>query len=240
MIKDKPVKKMFLPLPIIINITVAATLWAARPLSTDDAGTVEKEKFETEISFDHCQSRPEGTCQSPAFFIKHGLTDRLDFGLGFSHSTDKDADGNTVGWGMSPLEIGFKMALLKENQTMPDISLSAGYETGGTEYGLNMIFSRGYGNLGLHVNLGYDSPGEAMAKGSVGSALAAEYTLAGKYRLCAEFNAEALDDGSEVVGNSGLVGGSLDFGLLIWDAGLRLHDHHGPKATITSGITAGF
>ncbi len=102
-----------LTLLVILTIT-SGSLWAARPLSTDDAGTVEKGKFETEISFDYCLFRPEGTCQSPAFALKHGLTDRLDFGLGFSHSSDKDTDGNTVGWGMSPLEIGLKMALLKE------------------------------------------------------------------------------------------------------------------------------
>jgi hypothetical protein len=214
--------------------------WAARPLDTDDAGTVEKGKIETEISFDYCRYRPEGNCQSPAFSIKHGLIDRLDFGLGFSHSTEKDADGNSVAWGMSPLEIGLKMALLKESQVLPDISLCAGFETGEAEYGLNLIFSRGYGNLGLHYNLGYHASGEAMVKGSIVTSLAAEYTLLEKFRICGELNSEILDDRSEVLGNSGLIGGSSDFGLLIWDLGVRIYDKRGPKATITTGITAGF
>jgi len=232
-------KRTVIYLALSIFLT-ASSLFAARPLDTDDAGTVEKGKFETELSFDHCQYRPDGTCQAPGMAIKHGLTDRLDFGLGFFHSTDKDADGNTVGWGMSPLEIGFKMALLKEHQTLPDISLSAGYEAGETEYGLNLIFSRCYGNLGLHYNLGYNSPGESMAKGSIATSLAAEYTFAEKYRICAELKGEALDDRAEVIGNSGLIGGSVDLGFLAWDVGVRLHDQRGPKTTITTGITAGF
>jgi len=225
---------------LTLFLFLAAPLFAARPLDTDDAGTVEKGKFEIEASFDYCQYRPDGTRQAPGIAIKHGLTDRMDLGLGFSHSTDKDADGNTVGWGMSPMEIGFKMALLKKHQTFPDISFSAGYEAGETEYGLNLILSREYGNLGLHYNLGYNSPGESLVKGSIGTSLAAEYTFLEKFRICGELNSEILDDRSEVLENSGLIGGSSDFGLLIWDLGVRIHDQRGPKATITTGITAGF
>ncbi|MDP2808266.1 MAG: hypothetical protein Q8O74_09060 [bacterium] len=228
---------IYLALSIFLT---ASSLFAARPLSTDDAGTVEKGKFETEMSFDHCQYRPDGVCHSPGLAVKHGLTDRLDFGLGFFPSTDKDAGGNTVGWGMSPLEVGFKLGLLKERPTLPDISVSAGFETGNSGYGLNLILSREYGSLGLHYNLGYNSPGEVMVKGSIGTSLAAEYTFAEKYRLCAELNSEIIDDRSEVLGNSGLIGGSLDIGLLIWDIGFRMHDPRGPKTTITTGVTAEF
>lgn len=221
-------------------LCMALPVLAARPLDTDDAGTVEKGKFETELSFDYCQHRFDGKGQSPAMAIKHGLTDRLDFGLGFSHSTDRDADGNTVVWGMSPLEVGFKLALIKERPQLPDISLSAGFETGLAGYGLSLILSRGYGNLGLHYNLGYNSPGEAMVKGSIGTSLALEYTLAEKYRICGELNSEILDDRSEVFENSGLVGVSATLGPLDWDLGVRIHDQRGPKTTITTGITAGF
>jgi hypothetical protein len=232
-------KRTAIYLALLVSVT-ASPLGAARPLATDDAGTVEKGKYESELSYEYCQYRPDGTCQTPGIAIKHGLTDRMDFGLGFSHSTDKDADGNTVGWGMSPLEIGFKMALLKEHKKLPDISLCAGFETGETEYGLNLILSRGYGNLGLHYNLSYNSPGEALVKGSIATSLAAEYTFAGKYRICAELNGEVLDNRSEVLGNSGLVGGSITLGPVDWDLGIRIHDQRGPKTTITTGITAGF
>jgi hypothetical protein len=228
---------IYLALSIVLT---AAPIYAARPLATDDAGTVERGKFETELSFDYCQYRPDGTGQAPGMAIKHGLTERLDIGLGFSHSTDKDTDGNTVGWGMSPLEIGFKMALRKEHKKLPDISLSAGFETGETEYALNLVLSRGYGNLGLHYNLGYNSPGEAKVKGSIATSLAAEYTFAKKYRICTELNGEVLDDRVEVVGNSGLLGGSIKLGPVDWDLGIRIHDQRGPKATITNGITTGF
>lgn len=228
---------IYLALSVVLAV---APIYGARPLSTDDAGTVERGMFETELSLDFCQHRPDGTSQTPGISVKHGLTGRMDLGLGFSHGTDKDADGNTVGWGMSPLEFGFKMALLKEHQTLPDISLSAGCETGGGEYGLNLILSREYGDFGLHCNLGYNSPGEAMVKGIIGTSIAAEYTFAGRYRICAELHSEVLDDRDEVIGNSGQIGGSMDFGPLNWDLGARIHDQRGPKTTITTGITAGF
>jgi hypothetical protein len=218
----------------------ASPLFAARPLDTDDAGTVEKGKSETEVSFDYCQYRPDGTGQAPGMAVKHGLTDYLDLGLDFSHGTDKDAEGNTGGWGMSPLEVGFKLSLLKEQPKLPDISVSAGFETGSAGYGLNLIFSRGYGNLGLHYNLGYNSSGEAMVKGSIGTSLAAEYTFAEKYRICGDLNSVILDDRSEVLENSGLAGCSITLGPVDWDLGIRIHDQRGPKTTITTGITAGF
>ncbi|MBU1355665.1 MAG: hypothetical protein KJ620_03790 [Candidatus Edwardsbacteria bacterium] len=228
---------IYLALSIVLT---AAPLFAARPLDTDDAGTVEKGKFETELSFGYCIYRPDGTGQIPGIAIKHGLTDRFDLGLGFSHSTDKDADGNSVAWGMSPLEVSFKLGLFRERPTLPDISVSAGFEKGNNGYGLNLILSREYGNLGLHYNLGYNASGEAMVKGSIATSLAAEYIFMEKYRVCGELNSEILDDRSEVLENSGLIGGSSDFGPLIWDLGLRIHDQRGPKATITTGITAGF
>jgi hypothetical protein len=226
---------------LALSVCLASSmLFAARPLDTDDAGTVEKGKSEAEVSFDYCQYRPDGTGQAPGLAIKHGLTDLLDLGLGFSHGTDKDADGNTVGWGMSPLEVGFKLSLLKEQPKLPDLSVSAGFQTGSAGYGINLIFSRCYGSLGLHYNLGYNSSGEALVKGSIGTSLAAEYTFTEKYRICAELNGEMIDDRAEVIGNSGLVGGSVDLGFLAWDLGIRIHDQRGPKTTITTGITAGF
>jgi hypothetical protein len=232
-------RKISISLAIFVSMT-AAPLWATRPLDTDDAGTVAKGRTETELSFDHCQYRQDGTCQAQGLAVKHGLTDLLDLGLGFSHGTDKDADGNTVGWGMSPLEVGFKLTLLKEQPKLPDISVSAGFETGSAGYGVNLIFSRCYGHLGLHYNLGYNSPGEALVKGSIATSLAVEYTFGEKYRACGELNSELLDDGSEVLGNSGLIGGSVAIGPMNWDLGLRLHDQRGPKTTIATGITAGF
>lgn len=230
-------RKLFLIMMLILAVGLAQ---AARPLDTDDTGTVEKGKSETELSFDYCRYRTEGNCQSPTLSIKHGLTERLDLGLGFAHSTDKDADGNTVGWGMSPLEIGFKMALLKENKILPGISFSAGYEAGQTGYGLNMIFSRFYRNLGLHFNLGYNSPGEAIVKGTIVTSFAMEYTFMEKYRVCGELNSEILDNRSEVLENSGLVGGSIDLGFVVWDMGLRIYDKRGPQSSITTGFTLGF
>lgn len=224
----------------ILLLAYAAPSRAARPLGTDDAGTVEKGKSEAELSFEYCQYRPEGNCQVPGIAVRHGLTDMLDIGLGFSHNTDKDTEGITLAWGISPLEVGFKLALLKEKEVCPDISVSAGFETGSSEYGVNLIISRDRGPWGLHYNLGYNASGEAMVNGSIGTSIAAVYAFRGRYRICGELGGEILDNRSEVLGNSGLIGGSVTLGPVNWDLGARIHDQRGPKTTITTGITAGF
>ena len=215
-------------------------VWAARPLDTDDAGTVERGKSEAELFFEYCQYRPDGSCQVPGVTVKHGLTDMLDIGLGFSHSTDRDAEGNTLGWGVSPLEVGLKFALLKGKEVWPDISISAGFETGSPEYGMNLILSREHGPWGVHYNLGYDASGEAMVNGSMRTSMAAVYAFSDRVRICGELGGEIMDDGSEVLGNSGLIGGSVTIGPVDWDLGFRIYDQRGPQTTITTGITAGF
>ncbi|MDI6740750.1 MAG: hypothetical protein QME74_10365 [Candidatus Edwardsbacteria bacterium] len=213
---------------------------AARPLATDDAGTVEKGKFETELSFDHCQYRPDGTCRTPGIQLKHGLTEKMDIGIAFAHPTEKDAVGATVGWGMSPLSVGLKMALFKEHRFLPDLSVSAGFETGDSGYRVNGIASREIAGVGLHLNLGCASSGAAMARGAFATGLAAEYTFRENFRVCAEINSELLDDGKQVLGNSGLIGGSIDLGFGTWDLGGRLFDKRGPRWQATTGLTIGF
>lgn len=231
--------KRFLYGLLALNLA-AAPLWAARPLATDDAGTVEKGKFETELSFDYCQNRPDGTCQAPGLQLKHGLTDRMDIGLAFGHETEKDADGNTVLWGATPLWLGLKAALLKEHPLLPDLSLSAGFETGASGWSVNGIASKEIAGIGLHFNLGYQSAGEQLVRGEYTLGLAAEYTVLEKVRVCAELNSELLDDGREVLGNSGLVGGSVDLGFGTWDLGGRLFDKRGDRWQAVTGFTFGF
>lgn len=227
-------------LTIAASLSLGCVCFAARPLDTDDAGTVEPGAFETEVSFDHCRNRPDGSCQSPAVQLKHGLTAALDIGVAFGHGTDKDADGNTVGWGMSPLAVGIKAALLKEHETLPDLSVSAGCETGASGWSVNGIASKEISGIGLHFNAGYNAAGEAMVRGSYCFGLAAEYAILERIRFCAELNSELADDGRQVIGNSGLIGGSIDLGFGAWDLGGRLFDRRGPRWQAVTGLTVGF
>jgi len=218
----------------------ALPLTASRPLATDDAGTVAPGKYEVELAYEHTQCRPDGLCQAPGFQLKHGLTSRMDIGVAFGHETAKDAEGNTVSWGTTPLAVGLKASLLREHKSLPDLSLSAGYETGSGGWSLSGIASKEIAGLGFHLNLGYNGSGEAMVRGSYGFGLAAEHTLFQKLRLCAELNSELLDDGRQVLRNSGLVGGSLDLGFGSWDLGGRLFDKRGPRWQAVTGLTMEF
>ncbi len=225
---------------LLAALVLPGLVYAARPLATDDAGTVEPGKFEAELAYEHTRQSPDGICQAPGFQLKHGLTPRLDIGVAFGHQTQKDAEGNTVAWGTTPLSVGLKASLLREHKSLPDLALSAGWETGSSGWSLNGIASKNVSGLGLHLNIGYHGAGEAMAQGSYGFGLAAEYTLFQRLRLCAELNLEIWDDGQEVLGNSGLVGGSVDLGIGSWDLGGRLFDNRGPRWQAVTGLTVGF
>ena len=228
---------------LCILVVMLASMYparAARPLLTDDAGTVEQGKIDLEPAYDLVMSRPDGSSNAPSLTIKHGLTGRMDIGIAFSHETDKDGDGHTMTWGMSPLALMIKMALVKGQPVLPDVSFSAAAATGASEYGLNLIASKTVGRFGIHGNLGYEASGQQMVRGEVATGLAAEYSFAGRFRAVAEFNSEMTDDLKQVNGNSGLVGGSVSVGSSMFDLGVRLYDRRGPKTGLTAGYTIVF
>ena len=82
--------------------------------------------------------------------------------------------------------------------------------------------------------------GVQLVRGAYAMGLAAEYNVFKKIRVCAELNCKLLDDGKEVIGNSGLIGGSVDLGFATWDLGGRLFDQRGPRWQATTGMTISF
>jgi hypothetical protein len=119
-----------------------SVLEAARPFATDDAGIVESGGYELELGGDFWEDEA-----MLGLGFKHGLTDRMDIGVGFGYTIyPEQAEG------ISEAELGLKFALI------PD--LFAASFTGGlgtTAYSLNGIITYAFNSIEIDGNLGYEA-----------------------------------------------------------------------------------
>lgn len=153
--------------------------FAAYPLATDDAGTVQHNSHELEASYDTFKDETDSSSQNLGVSFKHGITDKFDIGFSFPcrlHPGVVERVGEA--------SLGLKFSLVKDL-----LAFSVTNELGKKEYFLNGIFSREFGALKTHMNAGYLSTGDEDKKGLASYGLAAEYPL-NKYEAVAELKGE--------------------------------------------------
>lgn len=163
--------------------------FAAYPLSTDDAGTVQKNSYELEASYDTYKDEAASRSQNLGISFKHGITDRFDIGFSFPcrlHPGVVERVGEA--------SLGLKFSLVKDL-----LAFSVTNELGEKEYFLNGIFSKELGAFKTHINAGYLSTGEEDKKGKASYGLAAEYPLQ-KYEVVAELKGEEGGTGFFLLG----------------------------------------
>ncbi len=137
-------------------------LYGARPFNVDDAGTVYAGEYEFEIGCDFWSDQA-------AFGIdfKHGITERMDFGVGFGFDITPAAQER-----FGEIEMGFKFTLI------PDfIATSVNVTPGLTSYSLNGIITKSFGSAEMDINLGYDATGIKEEGGSIAFGFALLYHL---------------------------------------------------------------
>lgn len=143
------------------------TAFAAYPLATDDAGTVQPNAFELEASYDTLKDETNSRAQDLGISFKHGITDSFDIGFSFPcrlHPGVVERVGEA--------SLGLKFSLVKDL-----LAFTVTNELGEKEYLLNAILSKEFGTLKTHFNAGYLSTGEEDRKGNASWGLAAEYPL---------------------------------------------------------------
>lgn len=184
-------------------ILCVTELYGARPFATDDAGTVEQGTHELEFG---CDFWSEQTMLGLGF--KHGLTERMDLGVGFSYIIEpRENDG------FEGAELGVKFALI------PDVfSASLTSMFGDAAYTLNGIITHTLGPLEIDGNFGYEATGIRGEEGTI------------IYALAVIFNAEQFAFGVEGSGDKD--------GLQSWLMGGRyaLHDGFAIDAGISGGF----
>ncbi len=213
----------------------ASPCFAARPLSTDDAGTVDRETFETEVGHDFAKYQDAGESQLIGVSLKHGLTEKFDFCVGVPYEIEPEE-------GLGGTEVGVKFALLKEKENVPGASLTFSSGFGASEYALNGILTRGIWQLVVHLNLGYEATGEVGEKGVTTYSGAIELPLGEKLVLVGEIvgEADAYSDTKDPL--EGLLGGNLGvLEALSFDLGVGIgFNDVSSEWRTTAGLTYGF
>jgi cobalt/nickel transport protein len=149
----------------------STSVFAARPLTTDDAYTVEKGKFQLETGFDFARQDNHDREFSPSMTLTYGLFERMDMGLGGGYLFIHPAEGKKEN-GLADTELKIKYRLIDEKDLMPSFAIagklkiptaseSKGLGSGKMDFGINLIFTKNLSKrLVLHLNLGYTFIGE--------------------------------------------------------------------------------
>jgi len=143
-----------------IGLMLIAPAWAARPLSTDDAGILDKGAWEVESGYEWDQPLGGGASSGGlAVAAKYGLLPNLDLAAEIPYALT----GTT---GLGDATVKGKLAINEQFSVRADVKLAnadstSGLGTGYIDYGLTAILSRSMGDVTVHGNLGYTIVGQA-------------------------------------------------------------------------------
>lgn len=206
---------------------------AARPLTTDDAGTVEYGAFELEIGYDLSRDEDHTQNQSLGISLKHGLIQRLDLGVALPYDIKPEEE-------FGDFQVGIKYLLLKEKGNLPALSLTFGCELGSPDCAFTGIASKEIRDLALHINLGYVASGLKGEDGVAVYAGAIEYVFSKSLTLVAELVGEADADENA---SEALVGGNYRISeqvVLDLAVGKGFNTVSAKEGKATVGLTYGF
>ncbi|MDP8230400.1 MAG: transporter [Candidatus Gorgyraea atricola] len=229
---------------------IASFAYAARPLSTDDAGTVEKGFFEIENGFEYVKQDDEE--YNLSFALKYGISESFHIGvelpykfINFKESEDMDGIGDLV--------VSSKYNFLEDEGNLPSMSLGVsiktetgdadkGLGTSEVDYGVNGIMSKEIGRLISHLNVGYTFVG-GPGKDTSSYGLAMEYPINENLNVLGEITGETAFDGDfDDNPFSGLVGVNYAINAMVmFDLGIGFEiSDASPDYTIVTGLTLGF
>lgn len=167
-------KVLFVVLFVVVGFLFCPAAFAARPLITDDAGTLGKGNFQAEFGFetsdhrtdfDDVETKEYGT--SATATVSYGILESLDIVLGIPWEKAKvREDGETVhdenGFSDLTLEAkwrffekkGFSFAL-KPGMSFPTGNEKKGFGTGRVTYGMIFIATKEMEPFVFNLNAGY-------------------------------------------------------------------------------------
>jgi cobalt/nickel transport protein len=252
LLKRVPAKKVILFILFASLIFVSSMpAHAARPLTTDDAWTVEKGEFQLEAGFDALRQDNHDGEYTPSLTLTYGLLEKMDLGIGSGYVFFHPKEGNREN-GMADTEIKLKYRWMDEKNwrpaftvsgilKIPTASESKGLGSGQTDFGINAILTKTLSkNWAVHFNLGYTFIGEDHVNNELNYSVAAQFSITDKWAVVGEivgvnnFNGRHGDDPF-----SGLIGTYyLITDKIIWDAGVEIGmSKAAPDFRLTTGLT---
>ncbi|MFH1684421.1 MAG: hypothetical protein ABIA67_06030 [Candidatus Margulisiibacteriota bacterium] len=145
---------------VLIGLILVVPVWAARPLSTDDAGTLGQGAWEIEEGYELDQ--PSGGGASSGGFgtsVKYGVLSNFDLGIEVPYSAAAPVE---IGDATVKGKLAFNDAVaLGIDVKLTNADAASGLGSGYVDYGVNGIYSQGLGNATGHINVGYTIIGQA-------------------------------------------------------------------------------
>ena len=258
MLEEEKRTRYFQTIKASLCVLVPSTLllfssfvFAARPLTTDDAWTVEKGQFQIEAGFETARQDNRDREVSPSVTLTYGLFDQLDLGVGGGYLFFYPKEGQRED-GLADTEVKLKYRPLDEKDWRPAIAItgtlkiptaskSKGLGSNQTDFGINAIITKNLGKrLVLHLNVGYTFIGEDRVENEFNYSMAAQFFITDQWAFVGEiiginnFNGRKADDSL-----SGLIGTYyLMTEKLIWDAGIEIGmNKAAPDFRLTTGLT---
>jgi len=217
---------------IFLLLLVPSAVFGGRPLSTDDAGVVDRGSYEVELGYDFLNDNTDAESRSMELSIKHGITEKFDLGIGIPYDIEPDN-------GIDNVELAMKFALFNLKSSAGSFVLN--YEPGTSEYTAVGILTMETGPVVLHINLGYTVLDSDEEEGLVSYAVAVESPVNDKITLVAEVTGE-LEDGASESPVEALLGLSFRaFDAMAFDFGIGGGlNERSSEIRFTLGLTYGF
>lgn len=227
----------------------ASNVYAARPLSADDAGVVDAGAWEMEYGVEYVNDTDDEYNQSVV--LKTGIVKNVDIGIEIPYQFIEVQGAKDVN-GFSDLVFMSKWNVLSDEDFLSDVALAFSYKTeagndekglgtGRPEYTFTGIFSKTFDRITYHVNLGCSVKQEF--EDTFNYNLAVEYSLDEKTNLVAEvFGDTVLSGKFDQNAASGLAG--FNYALndsVTYDLGLALGlSDADPEYKVVAGLTIAF
>jgi len=244
---------------LIILVLTVGTVFAARPLTVDDAGVVDAGQYELEIGASVVHDSDREVLEIP-IGLTVGVLPNIAVGIGLggqyeerTHVAGKDHES-----GLGDLVLGVKWGFLSETNWLPAQALSfsakfptadedKGLGSGEIDYDVTWIASKMLTEIvGLHANAGYSWVGEPGGE-DVGDiahyGMALDVQLNDAVQWVGELFAEKeLQGGTQTIVqcNTGFRGDVLENLTLDVAVGSGLHGDDAPDVTATLGLTWAF
>ncbi len=244
--------KRALPAALVLAafaLAFPAGAYAARPLSTEDAGVVDTGHAEAEVGFEYVKQADEE--MNLSCVLKYGLVNNVDAGVEVPYHFIDVKAGDDVD-GLGDVSVCAKYHLWDEGDTAPAAAVvftlktatgdeDDGLGSGELDYGLNTALTKGLGSVTAHANAGYTFVGGGEDVFSYG--LAMEYPLSETVNIVGELTGETAFDGDfDENPCQGLVGLNWALGETVTldvGVGFPISDAS-PDLTVTTGLTAAF
>jgi hypothetical protein len=239
---------------ISYTVLLSTSGFAGMPLTTDDAYTVEKGKFQLEIGFDYARQDNHDKEFGPSVTLTYGLLERMDVAVGTGYLFIDPTEGKNEN-GLGDTEVKVKYHLIDQKDWIPHFAVSGtlkiptaseskGLGSGKTDFNINTIFTWDLSERWqLYSNLGYTFIGEHHVENDFNYSVAAQFALSEKWALVGEifgvnnFNGHKSDDPI-----SGLVGAQYQLSdHFVLDAGVEIGmNKAAPDYRLTAGLTIFF